>query len=726
MFLLLQKLPLKARIFIILQSLNILYMLAILSFVARNLIRDSINEAQNDLKTDISFLKNRVQELNHQLERFSSNLQKKTSFLQNKNSVRFFFENPLFLKNQSLTEIKNFLNSTGEASSDFEDQKIDALIELANVQIILKEFLSTFDFCENIFLVEKQTKLIFSSADEFEHIGEPLSSHELLNKISSIQEANWISIPSDSNLKKALIQSISENFSLIFLFSYEDFSKWFNFENQISSFTSYPSQDFLLLNEDFELNSQPRRALENVDSYLSYLSGHKELLNFYENTPAKNFFDLPYESHPLGRSLKEKESGTYQDHEGRFFYFGEKLNLASTPFWIVSTISYQNVFSGVIKSLFAIILLAVVIGGLFAMLVFFFSGHLLNILIQTFLNLQKTSSKNVTDVKNLQITSESLTQSALTQASALQETAATLNEINQMVQKTFQNVERSSEQALQNQEISKSGQDAVNQMIQAIKEIDDSNQVISEEMKSNNLQFEEIVRMIKDISKKTNIINDIVFQTKLLSFNASVEAARAGEHGKGFSIVAEEVGILAETSGGASTEIGSIVEKSVKEVESIVESTRQKVHQLIKTSQEKVQMGLVVAERCHGILEKIVTNSSNVSDGLKQVTEATKEQAEGVKNISQAMDDIQKVLKSNTEASAQTLSVSKGLSESTESLTIVVNDLNQFVYGNKQKQSFQTSVNKKSKIPPKENQNKPNEKKTNSYPSRDHDDFEDF
>ncbi len=52
----------------------------------------------------------------------------------------------------------------------------------------------------------------------------------------------------------------------------------------------------------------------------------------------------------------------------------------------------------------------------------------------------------------------------------------------------------------------------------------------------------------EDIGDKTKVINDIVFQTKRLSFNASVEAARAGEHGKGFAVVAEEVGNLAQMS----------------------------------------------------------------------------------------------------------------------------------------------------------------------------------
>src|SRR5690606_14658037 len=68
-------------------------------------------------------------------------------------------------------------------------------------------------------------------------------------------------------------------------------------------------------------------------------------------------------------------------------------------------------------------------------------------------------------------------------------------------------------------------------------------------------QLNDFQNTFSSVEEKTNMINDIVFQTKLLSFNASVEAARAGHHGKGFSVVAEEIGRLAETSGTSASAI---------------------------------------------------------------------------------------------------------------------------------------------------------------------------
>src|SRR6056297_538175 len=61
--------------------------------------------------------------------------------------------------------------------------------------------------------------------------------------------------------------------------------------------------------------------------------------------------------------------------------------------------------------------------------------------------------------------------------------------------------------------------------------------------------LEDIKGIVEQIKKKTAVINDIVFETQLTSFNASIEAARAGQHGKGFAVVAEEVGKLARLSG---------------------------------------------------------------------------------------------------------------------------------------------------------------------------------
>lgn len=114
-------------------------------------------------------------------------------------------------------------------------------------------------------------------------------------------------------------------------------------------------------------------------------------------------------------------------------------------------------------------------------------------------------------------------------------------------------------------------------MLDSIKNIGAANERAGREIGASARHFADIVKVIEEIGSKTKVINDIVFQTKILSFNASVEAARAGEHGKGFTVVAEEVGKLAAMSGVAAHEIGELLSGSIQKVDAIVKDTQTKV-----------------------------------------------------------------------------------------------------------------------------------------------------
>lgn len=143
-----------------------------------------------------------------------------------------------------------------------------------------------------------------------------------------------------------------------------------------------------------------------------------------------------------------------------------------------------------------------------------------------------------------------------------------------MMNRSLQNTEQSLQRSQDSRTVATEGKITIELMIKAINMIDEPNKEIMTRMTDSNHEIQKIVSMIKEISEKTQLINDIVFQTKLLSFNASVAAARAGEHGKGFSVVAEEVGNLAEMSGEAAKEIEILLKNSVSQVENIVDTTQ--------------------------------------------------------------------------------------------------------------------------------------------------------
>jgi methyl-accepting chemotaxis protein len=103
-------------------------------------------------------------------------------------------------------------------------------------------------------------------------------------------------------------------------------------------------------------------------------------------------------------------------------------------------------------------------------------------------------------------------------------------------------------------------------------------------VKLANQELEEIKKIFQKIEAKTAVVNNISFKTQLLSFNASIEAARAGANGRGFSVVALEVGRLADMSAKAADEIGGMLKESVGAVADIVERLSSKVDEASRTN----------------------------------------------------------------------------------------------------------------------------------------------
>lgn len=258
------------------------------------------------------------------------------------------------------------------------------------------------------------------------------------------------------------------------------------------------------------------------------------------------------------------------------------------------------------------------------------------------------------------------------QASAIQETMATLDEIRAMTAKGADGARNSIGVSKNSHSIAIEGKKSVEQMIYAIKDIDESNRILMEQVDESNKQVSEIVEVIAQIQNKTKVIFDIVFQTKLLSFNASVEAARAGENGKGFAVVAEEVGSLASVSGKAAKEISEMLELSVRRVQSIVDLTKAKVEVSVQSSTAKVEAGSEIAKRCGQILDQVVSNVNEVDKLMVEICFAAEEQEKGVAGISIAMSQLDKATNLNATSAEKTSDVSNELMNQADSLRELV------------------------------------------------------
>ena len=301
-------------------------------------------------------------------------------------------------------------------------------------------------------------------------------------------------------------------------------------------------------------------------------------------------------------------------------------------------------------------------------------------LIEVTDELNQTTPLLIDSSDSMKSLSSELSTGATQQAAAVQETAASIEEIAAMIGRNSDNAHNAQESSRDSLQSVKSGQQAIADMLIAMEEISQNNDSFNSFMSKNNEELNEMVQVIKNIADKTNVINDIVFQTKLLSFNAAVEAARAGEQGKGFSVVAEEIGNLAQMSGNAANEIKFQLDDSILKVNKIVSTTRSQVEFLISDGKDKIALGVNKAKQCDVVLNEINHTSSSVQSLVSEVASASKEQSQGIDEVNKAMGLIDEITNKNTSASQgvaenanQVMQLSTSVKDTTTKLSILIN-----------------------------------------------------
>lgn len=321
------------------------------------------------------------------------------------------------------------------------------------------------------------------------------------------------------------------------------------------------------------------------------------------------------------------------------------------------------------------IAVVIVAGSLCFGICIFIANQLVKVLSTVSSELNSSSVQVSAAAEQIAASSEQLSQATVEQAASLEETSTSIQQMSAMVAKTSDNAIQASKVSVNSQQNAIKGKAVVQDMISSINDITQSNANIMLQIDQSNKEISEIVKVIAEIGEKTKVINDIVFQTKLLSFNASVEAARAGENGKGFAVVAEEVGNLAQMSGKAASEITEMLDHSIKKVESIVTDTKVKVERLVNEGKLKVDRGTEIAHECGEMLEEIVTSISSVTEMANEIAVSSQEQSHGVNEITKAMGQINVATQQNSAGAAESASAAEELSAQANMLKNAVHSL---------------------------------------------------
>lgn len=296
-------------------------------------------------------------------------------------------------------------------------------------------------------------------------------------------------------------------------------------------------------------------------------------------------------------------------------------------------------------------------------------------------NLKNCATTAQQHSQDLQTTSKSLSANASEAALSISGTASAVEEITSMIEKTSQNAIQSQDRSTKSQESVHLGQESAHRFTNSMQDLDSGivsvDSGISELLKA----LENIAQFMQAINEKTKLTNDIVFQTKLLSFNASVEAARAGEYGKGFSVVAEEVGKLAIMSGNTSKEINDIVTQSTARVKEIATAAKDKFEGLLQQNRHNVERGNNSVQEFNGVFDQIVTHVGDVAGMINEIAEASKEQSKGIREISKAMSQLDQATQENSKSSEDVSTASLSMNEQVENLLSVVHSLEKLLKG---------------------------------------------
>ncbi len=190
------------------------------------------------------------------------------------------------------------------------------------------------------------------------------------------------------------------------------------------------------------------------------------------------------------------------------------------------------------------------------------------------------------------------------QASALQQTAASMEQLGATVTQNAGHAQTANQLAVAASEVAQRGGEVVGQVVGTMKGIDESS------------------RRVGDI---IGVIDGIAFQTNILALNASVEAARAGELGRGFAVVAGEVRNLAQRSAEAAREIKG----------------------LISDSAQRVQHGSTLVDQAGRTMDEVVASIRRLTDVVGEISSSSAEQSAGVAQIGQAVQQMDQATQQN-------------------------------------------------------------------------------
>lgn len=287
-------------------------------------------------------------------------------------------------------------------------------------------------------------------------------------------------------------------------------------------------------------------------------------------------------------------------------------------------------------------LLALLVPALGIIIGFFIGRNVIRSLSNVIVRLRAGSAKTAELARMVSTASRSLADGANTQASSLEESGASLEELSGMTRR--------------NAESAASSRVSAGQALAAT-------QACVAHMERMNTVMNAIQASSSEITKINRQIDEVAFLTNILALNAAIEAARAGAAGAGFAVVADEVRALAQRSAQAARE------------------TSEKVADASRRSHQG-------AEACASVaagLEEILSRANEVNGLVSEIATASSEQSLGLEQVTTSISQIDKVTQNNAAQADHTAASSAAFDAETENLAVIIEDLQALIGGSAKK-----------------------------------------